>query len=743
MYYKRTCTAKKVVMPLIDSKDKDDVVMTFLSSLFDSDDTVPIRLIDDKKRPDHYPKNISCKLSDLKPKLADFRTYNQDGFGVFFVPNGGGHKDKDVKVAKVQFIESDDLTLEEQYKQIEAFPLKPSFLIQTKKSVHCYWKLEDGSIKRFREIQVRLAKFFKGDIKVQNESRCMRLPTFYHNKAEPVEVKLIAFDPERIYTQDSIEELLPEADVVKAKMQQKFILPDVIKDGHRQNTLMRYASQLWQKGFSRNECIQKVRTANAERCEHPLDEGQLEHEVFPVFEAYEQGNFLDRFHTFNKDGKPTGIVDDYIIDHVKASNHLFIMNGKPYIYKDGVYKFDDKGLMTRSVIKELIYPSIVTANLIERVYKLLVTDSSIQMTLDDVNRYPDEVINFRNGMFNARTMKLTEHKPEYFSINQIPHDYKPLNQVKASTASAFIKGLIPDDDDRRMFYQYCGYMFTKDTGLQKFLTLEGKGDVGKSTVIRLITNAIGKDNISNLKLQQLNERFYPTALIGKLCNLCADIPSTLMEQVDAIKMVTGEDDIFAEYKGVDGFFFRSYAKLFFSANKMPRTHEDESGAYYRRLLIIRIECRGSYIPDLEHKLADEVEGFISSCMVALNQVYLNGFVESENSKKAVTELRKMSDTVEAFLEDVTIRSNSDKTVRSELFRCYQLYCNYTGRQAKLQHNFYSSLQNKGFNTKYITQGSRYVKGLSIDYKNLDELDDRKASGQNSSGWSAYSGGDDF
>lgn len=717
--------------------------MTFLSSLFDSDDIVPIRLIDDKKRPDHYPKNISCKLSDLKQKLADFRTYNQDGFGVFFVPNGGGHKDKDVKVAKVQFIESDDLTLEEQYKQIEAFPLKPSFLIQTKKSVHCYWKLDDGSIKRFREIQVRLAKFFKGDIKVQNESRCMRLPTFYHNKAEPVEVKLMAYNPDCIYSQDAIEELLPEADIVKAKMQPKFILPDVIKDGHRQNTLMRYASQLWQKGYSAEECKQKVQAVNTTKCEHPLDEGQLEREVYPVFKAYEQGNFLDRFHTFNKVGLPTGIIDDHIVDHVKAHQHLFVMNGKCYIYMNGVYKFDEKGLLTRAIIKELIYPSIVTANLIERVYKLLVTDASIQKTLDDVNRYPVEVINFRNGMFNARTMKLTEHKPEYFSINQIPHDYKPLNQVTASTASAFIKGLIPDDDDRRMFYQYCGYMFTKDTGLQKFLTLEGKGDVGKSTVIRLITNAIGKDNISNLKLQQLNERFYPTALIGKLCNLCADIPSTLMEQVDAIKMVTGEDDIFAEYKGVDGFFFRSYAKLFFSANKMPRTHEDESGAYYRRLLIIRIEHRGNYIPDLEHKLADEVEGFISSCMIALNQMYLNGFVESENSKKAVTELRKMSDTVEAFLEDVTIRSNNDKTVRSELFRCYQLYCNYTGRQAKLQHNFYSSLQNKGFNTKYITQGSRYVKGLSIDYKNLDELDDRKASGQNSSEWSTYSGDDDF
>ena len=735
---------------MTDVNEKDTQVLTFLSALFDEDEEVYIRLIDDKKRPDHYSKNMHCKLRDLKQMLSDLRTYNQDGYAVHFIPNGGGHKDKDVKVAKVQFMECDELTLDEQYKQIESFPLKPTFLIQTAKSVHCYWKLEDGSIKRFRDIQVRLAKYFHGDTSVQNESRCMRLPTFYHNKAEPVEVRLIAFDPERIYTQDSIEELLPEADKVKAKTQPKFILPDVIKDGCRQNTLMRYASQLWQKGYSADECKQKVQAVNTARCEHPLSEDELEHEVFPVFRAYEQGNFLDRFHTFNKVGLPTGVIDDHIVDHIKTHQHLFVMNGKFYIYKNGVYKFDDRGLLTRNIIKELIYPSIVTANLIDRVFKLLVTDASIQKTMDEVNCYPDEVINFMNGMFNARTMTLTEHKPEYFSINQIPHDYKPITEVTGSTPSLFVKGLIPDDDDRRMFYQYCGVMFTKDSSLQKFLTLEGNGDVGKSTIIRLLTTAIGKENISNLKLQQLNERFHPTALLGKLCNMCADIPSTVMEQVDQIKMITGEDDVFGEWKGQDGFFFRSYAKLFFSANKMPRTHEDESGAYYRRLLIIRIRQRGEHIPDLERKLTAEVDSFISACMVALNQLYLHGFQESPNSKQAVVELRKASDTVEAFLEDVTIRSVKVKTGRTELYNFYQMYCGYTGRQAKQKNNFYNSLENKGFNTKYITKDTltgksqRFVNGIEVDLEQLESFNDSHRSGSISSGgWSEYSGEEAF
>lgn len=732
---------------MTDVKEKDNQVLTFLSALFDEDEEVFIRLIDDKKREGHFPQKRNCKLRDLKTMLPEFRTYNSDGYAVHFVPNGGGHKDKEVKVAKVQFMECDDIPIEEQYKQIEAFPLKPSFLIQTAKSVHCYWKLSEGSIKRFRDIQVKLAKYFNGDIKVQNESRCMRLPTFYHNKDDPIEVKLVSFHPDRVYSQDELEELLPEADKVKAKIQSRFILPDTIKDGHRQNTLMRYACQLWQKGYSVEECKQKVQAVNSTKCEHPLTDDELEHEVYPVFRTYEQGNFLDRFHQFNKVGLPTGVIDDYIVDYIKTHNNLFIMNMKPYIYDNGVYQFDEKGIRTKDIIKQLIHPTIVTVNIIDRVYKLLVSDVSLQKDIDEVNRYPNWVINFRNGMFDSKTMKLTEHRPDYYSINQIPHDYKPLKEVQVKTVSAFIKGLIPDDDDRRMFYQYCGYMFTKDTSLQKFLTLEGLGNTGKSTVIRLLTNSIGKDNISSLKLQQLNERFFPTALLGKLANLCPDIPSTVMEQVDQIKMVTGEDTVIGEWKGQDCFSFRSYAKLFFSANKMPRCHEDESGAYYRRLLIIRINGRGEYIPDLEVKLAEETEGFISSCMIALNQMYLNGFIVSDNSKHAVLELRKASDTVEAFLEDVAvIRSRPDakvRTPRSEFYRSYQLYCDYTGRQSKQKNNFYSSLSNKGFNVNYITQGQRCIDGIAVDPDRLESFNDHNESDRYDSRWSTYDKDNDF
>ncbi len=710
----------------VNTEDLNRQLVDFISAVYGDDEDLYLRLFDDKqhskKKEDILPAlTKQCKLNELQTMIPQLRAWNRSGYGVYFVVNGGGQtKDAVLKAKKMHahFMECDDLSLDDQYKQIEAFPLKPSFLVQTAKSVHAYWLISDGDIKRFREIQTKLISYFGSDPKIKDESRVMRLPTFYHNKKDPVMVQLVESHPERIYTQDQLEELLPEVEKEKTKLQERFILPDVIRTGERENTLFRYCCHLWQKGYSEDECRQMVRDANQRLCEKPISDSELEKSIFSwVFTHYEQGKARDRFHKFDKQGRPTGIYDDYIREDIKNHEHLFVMNGKPYVYSGGVYKFDEKGSLTRQLIEKRMYKSVITDTLVTRVYKLILNDASIQRRLSEVNLYPDDVINFKNGMLDVRTLNLSEHKPEYYSINQIPHEYIEFDAVTGHTPAEFIHGLITDQADRKMFYQYCGYMFTKGSSLQKFLVLEGQGDLGKSTVIRMLQCAIGEDNYSSLKLQNLNERFFPTQLLGMLANICADIPSTMMEQVDQIKMITGEDDIVGEYKGVDAFKFRSYAKLFFSANKMPRTFEDESGAYYRRLLLIRIEKRCKYIPQLEEKLHDEIDCFISTCMLALRDMLENGFKldVSENSAAAVRELRKASDTVESFLDDVCIRGADKKEDRTKLHKYYAEYCVATGREYKKNNNFYESLRIKGIKVNDKPSGGvRWARGVEID-----------------------------
>ena len=97
-----------------------------------------------------------------------------------------------------------------------------------------------------------------------------------------------------------------------------------------------------------------------------------------------------------------------------------------------------------------------------------------------------------------------------------------------------------------------------------------------------------KPNVSSVSLQGLQDRFAPAELFLKQANICADIPLTALSEVDMIKKLTGEDTISADRKFKNAYTFRSYARLFFSANDIPYIAE-KTNAFYRRMLILKMD----------------------------------------------------------------------------------------------------------------------------------------------------------
>jgi putative DNA primase/helicase len=132
--------------------------------------------------------------------------------GIYFVVNAGGHEDADITRINAQFVECDDIPIEEQWARITAFPLPPSIVVRTRKSLHTYWLVRDADVAEFRPIQKRLAAHFGGDRTCVNESRVLRLPGFNHCKQEPLRVECVKFNPELRYTQAELEQYLPSID---------------------------------------------------------------------------------------------------------------------------------------------------------------------------------------------------------------------------------------------------------------------------------------------------------------------------------------------------------------------------------------------------------------------------------------------------------------------------------------------------------------------------------------------------
>lgn len=417
---------------------------------------------------------------------------------------------------------------------------------------------------------------------------------------------------------------------------------------------------------------------------------------------YNESN-LDRFHIINDKGQLGGTLDDVVADDVIESQPMLNYEGRLYLYNGGWYEPDN---INKTKVKELIskrlYLKYRKYQIIAQIHNHILTKQQITRSENELNLYPAHFINLQNGMLDGDTLNLSPHDPKYYALNQIPHPWVDKEPDKDSITVQYLSDLIGDPDDLEMFLQFCGYCMTRDTSQQVFMIIHGNGGTGKSVLLRLVAKAIGSRNICNIPLQAINsERFASAFLFGKLVNIYADLPSRDMTEVDVLKTITGEDSVRAEIKGGAVFSFHPYCKLLFSANKIPKSRDDKTDAYYRRMRILTINKRAVEIPNLEKRLEDDIQSFIWLCVQALHRMYKSGkMIESGNSELETAQLYADTDSVQAFLNDYgyTITGElKDRVGRTELYKEYEQYCVDEGRSqnAYSPTGFYSNLRDKG------------------------------------------------
>ena len=436
---------------------------------------------------------------------------------------------------------------------------------------------------------------------------------------------------------------------------------------------------------------------------------------------------LGHINKTNAKGEPVKPIHANIADLVLCEDHVIALNQDLYIYdyKTGTYRLDPEGREIKRRIRAYLDRDFREDKIINGIYNLITTDARIAISADRINNRPKHWIHFTNGYYNYKTGEILPHNPDYYEIGVIPWEYLPsrypgnykltkrgeglLRETIEESLffDAWIETAIPDPADREMLYQYIAYAMTLETGAQKFLLICGPGGTGKSTILKVIEEILGKVNVSSVSLQGLQDRFAPAGLYLKQGNICADIPLTALSEVDMIKKLTGEDTISADRKFKPAFTFRSYARLFFSANDIPYISE-KTNAFYRRMLILNMDHKPEEIdPDLFRKIETEIPNII----VKIVQEYAGEIVASPNCIQAVKGARKESDTVEAFIDDRCEINPEARIGRSDLYRHYCNYCDNEGRKYLTPNGFYKALDNKGY--KQIKSKTRDIVGLRI------------------------------
>jgi hypothetical protein len=168
--------------------DRDQIAQLFKLLGYARDETVYIRAFhpsDDPRSKEDKGRKGDATTVELIAQAAEM--FQSNGRGVYFVVNGGGQKDSDVKTCRAIFYEHDNLSKEVQRLLWKTLGLpEPTFQIDTGgKSIHSYWVFDKPiSPTQWKPLQTDLLEFADADRSLKNPSRVMRLAGCHHISAK-------------------------------------------------------------------------------------------------------------------------------------------------------------------------------------------------------------------------------------------------------------------------------------------------------------------------------------------------------------------------------------------------------------------------------------------------------------------------------------------------------------------------------------------------------------------------------
>jgi putative DNA primase/helicase len=465
--------------------------------------------------------------------------------------------------------------------------------------------------------------------------------------------------------------------------QRAFILPPQIAEGQRDIVLTSYAGTLRRAGVDRDGILAALRIENEKRCMPPLPESDL-----------------SRIATSIGNKEPGAEVEDGLIQRVAGAiltTDAFARDtgGLLYHFENGVYRPTGRRFIEKRV-KQLCEgqaPKSWTPELSGRVESWILADA-----LELWERPPLDVLNCRNGLLNVESRTLVPHSPEHLSPVQIAATFDP--DARCPHIDQFIREVFPADT-WHLPAQITAWLMLPDMSIQKAVLLLGEGSNGKSIWMTLLLTFLGKENVSALSLHRLEaDKFSAARLVGKLANVCADLPTKELVGTSLFKALTGGDAVVGERKYEPSFEFLPFARLVFSANSAPRS-EDSTHGFFRRWLVIpfsRIfddkapEAVPPTILNTRLSQPSELSGLLNKALDALPTIRKGRFTESDSTRAALDEFRRTTDPLAVWLDINTVERPEAMIPKNKLRSAYGLVCQEAGRPILGEVQFTAALR---------------------------------------------------
>lgn len=414
--------------------------------------------------------------------------------------------------------------------------------------------------------------------------------------------------------------------------------------------------------------------------------------------------------SYNKQGSPVinyNLLAQQVIKEVPVyynDTHFLHYNKTKGVWQDGTESYINSYL-TRKKLGEMTKRN--------HLGETLVNIKGISHNAEDFPEQPANLIVLKEGIYNIKTGDFTKgFDPDIHARTCHPIDYDP--EAECPTFDGYLREVV-GEDEAQVIYEWMGYLFYGDYQLQKMLFIYGGGGTGKSTVLNLMQELVGKGAISAITLEaMLKEPHAMAGLVSKTANFDADAKPEFLKDGALLKKLTGDDMSYANPKNRDAFYFRNKAKLTFSMNTLPPM-SDHSGGLARRAMIIKMDKRVTDKVMTEYPLnqmKQEMTGIFNKAMEALRGALKRGdFTDTEGMKTELAKWLEGNDTVALFIKDGCIQEDGKYEITSTLYRDYSIYARESGFKPTSKLRFYNRVIDLGFEKKTKKQGSTTVQAF--------------------------------
>lgn len=287
-------------------------------------------------------------------------------------------------------------------------------------------------------------------------------------------------------------------------------------------------------------------------------------------------------------------------------------------------------------------------------------------------------VHLRDFVVNLRTRETRTLTPEFYTTTALPFEWSAIEGGCPLWLQTLEQNFNGEQDQIDLLQEWCGYLISGRTDLQKALWVYGPARSGKGLVIRVLHALLGEQNCVGLSSDRLTAGGSALALaIGKTLVSFSDARiSKSQGAVETILMWTGQDALSVSIKYQDDYAGPMPGRLVFASNDAP-FFKDASPAIINRFLVLKTKKSNLGKEDstlTDRILKEELPGIFAWALEGLQRLEeRKRFTDTEESQRARENARRLSNPLIAFVQECVSVSEDSETPRDDFFKTYNLW----------------------------------------------------------------------